>query len=341
MKCLVTGLAAGSIATTLLTAQLTALAGLARAADPHPSTIGVQIENDLFGDGRDQHYTNGIQFTFTAGDAFIPDWHKSSLGNLPYIDPKVHSIQYVAAIGQKMYTPEDTSLKIPGPTDRPYAGWLFASLGAAVGDAKSDFLQNGSLDIGIAGPLSGAGYTQRRYHTLINVGVPRGWGEQLDSEPGLLLTYQARLRKKLLGRKDMIEVDFLPSAGAALGNILIQATVGVSIRIGQNLDLTCGPPFIRPSLPAAVLVTQKGAFGWNIFAGVEGRAVGHDIFLDGNTFGSGPSVDKETFAADFQGGAEVILGRARVTFTQILRTREFAGQESRSQFGSISLSYIV
>lgn len=306
----------------------------------HPSTIGVQVENDLFGDGRDQNYTNGVQLTLAAGDALIPDWYKEFLGTLPFIDKDVDSIRYVAAIGQKMFTPEDTELKIPDPTDRPYAGYLFASLGAAVGQPDTDLLQNVSLDLGIVGPLSGAGYTQRRYHTLINVGVPRGWGEELDNEPGILLTYQARLRKQLLDRNDLIELDFLPTLGVALGNILTQGSIGAAFRFGRNLSLTYGPAFIRPSLPAAALVTRKGEFGWNFFAGVDGRAIARDIFLDGNTFGSGPSVDKENFVMDVQGGVELLLGSARVTFTQILRTREFSGQKRRSQFGSISVSLI-
>ncbi len=309
-------------------------------APDHPSTIGIQVENDLFGDGRDQYYTNGLQVTFSAGDTLVPDWYIDLLGRIPGIDPATDDIRYVAALGQQMFTPEDTQRIDPDPTDRPYAGWLFASFGAVVEKPETGLLQNLSLDLGLVGPWSGAGYVQRRWHSLLNVGLPRGWGKQLHTEPGLLLTYEARLRHKLFDRNDRIEVDVMPSAGMALGNILVQGTLGGAIRLGDNLDLTYGPPFIRPSLPAAAMVRRQHAFGWNVFLGVQGRLVGRNIFLDGNTYGASRSVDKKNLVADFQGGIELILGRARVTFTQILRTREFDGQKRRSQFGSISVSYI-
>ena len=65
-----------------------------------------------------------------------------------------------------------------------------------------------------------------------------------------------------------------------------------------------------------------------------------NIFLDGNTIGDSRSVDKKNFVLDFQGGIEFTLGYARLSFTQIYRTREFEGQRVPSQFGSISLSAI-
>lgn len=308
-------------------------------APTRPSTASLQVENDLFGDGNDQYYTNGIQLTFAAGDRFVPDWYKSLLDRIPGINA-CDKKQYVIALGQQMFTPEDTTRSDPDPLDRPYAGWLFGSLGAVVEGENSRLVQNVSLDLGIVGPASLGGYTQRRFHTLINVGLPRGWGKQLHNEPGILLTYQARYRQPVLDENDPVELDFMPSAGVALGNVLTQGSVGAAMRFGHNLSLTYGPAFIRPSLPAAALVRRKGEFGWNVFAGVEARAVAHNIFLDGNTIGDSRSVDKKNFVLDWQGGVEFILGSARLTFTQILRTREFDDQKRASQFGSISLSYI-
>ena len=68
----------------------------------------------------------------------------------------------------------------------------------------------------------------------------------------------------------------------------------------------CRPPRIRPGLSGSNFFlsdTDSGRdFGWYLFGGVEGRAVAHNLFLDGNTFAKSLSVQKKTFVADFQGG---------------------------------------
>ncbi len=307
--------------------------------DERPGTFVLQVENDLFGGGTDQYYTQGVQVTFVPKDKWEPEWFKDLMDMIPGVNLDGNST-YVVALGQQMFTPEDTTLPNPDATDRPYAGWLFGSVGAIVEKPDSHLLQNVSLDLGIVGPASLAGYPQRRWHSLIGVGLPRGWGKQLHNEPGIMLSYQARLRQPILEPQHFLELDVTPTAGVALGNVLTQASVGASIRLGQNLGLTYGAPFIRPSLPAAAIVRAKGQFGWNLFAGIEGRAVARNIFLDGNTIGDSRSVDKKNFVLDFQGGIEFTLGYARLSFTQIYRTREFEGQRVPSQFGSISLSAI-
>ena len=335
------------LCTPLLTAAALVLTaqGPARAQDSgeaeggRPGTFVLQVENDLFGAGTDQYYTQGVQVTFVPKDKWEPEWFKDLMGMIPGVNLDGNST-YVVALGQQMFTPEDTTRPNPDPTDRPYAGWLFGSVGAIVEKPDSNLLQNVSLDLGIVGPASLGGYTQRRWHSLIGVGLPRGWGKQLHNEPGIMLSYQARLRQPILEPQHFLELDVTPTAGVALGNVLTQASVGASIRLGQNLGLTYGAPFIRPSLPAAAIVRAKGQFGWNLFAGIEGRAVARNIFLDGNTIGDSRSVDKKNFVLDFQGGIEFTLGYARLSFTQIYRTREFEGQRVPSQFGSISLSAI-
>lgn len=307
--------------------------------DERPGTFVLQVENDLFGGGTDQYYTQGVQVTFVPKDKWEPEWFKDLMDMIPGVNLDGNST-FAVALGQQMFTPEDTNRPNPDPADRPYAGWLFGSIGAIVEKPDSHLLQNVSLDLGIVGPASLGGYTQRRWHSLIGVGLPRGWGKQLHNEPGIMISYQARLRQPILEPQHFLELDVTPSAGVALGNVLTQASVGASIRLGQNLGLTYGAPFIRPSLPAAAIVRAKGQFGWNLFAGVEGRAVARNIFLDGNTIGDSRSVDKNNLVLDFQGGIEFTLGYTRLSFTQIYRTREFEGQRVPSQFGSISLSAI-
>ena len=136
------------------------------------------------------------------------------------------------------------------------------------------------------------------------------------------------------------EIDVTPRDGIALGNVFTYAGAGAALRIGQNLDLDFGPPFIRPSLPGGTLVKRRDEWGWYLFAGVEGRAVARNIFLDGNTFADSPSVDKRPFIGDLQFGATGMMGPFRLSFTQIMRTEEFYGQQGGDHFGSVSLTYL-
>src|ERR1700745_1103985 len=66
------------------------------------------FENDFFA-GYDRHYTNGVQLALLADLDKAPDWLRSLSA-----DP-----QMVVAIGQRIYTPANTSLAIPDPNDRP------------------------------------------------------------------------------------------------------------------------------------------------------------------------------------------------------------------------------
>lgn len=76
---------------------------------------------------------------------------------------------------------------------------------------------------------------------------------------------------------------------------------------------------------------------WNLFAGVGGRLVGRDLFLDGNTFRDSRSVDSKPFVADFSLGASVELGRAVLSYAHVLRSPDFEEREDWVQFGSLSL----
>jgi hypothetical protein len=110
-------------------------------------------------------------------------------------------------------------------------------------------------------------------------------------------------------------------------------------RIGDELDADWGPVRIRPALAGSGFFQPRQDFGWYVFAGVEGRAVARDIFLDGNTWRDSPSVDKRLFVADAQAGAAVMWRGIRFAYTHVLRSEEFYGQKGVQSFGSFSASF--
>ena len=65
--------------------------------------------------------------------------------------------------------------------------------------------------------------------------------------------------------------------------------------------------------------------------------MGRNIFLDGNTFRSSPSVDKEPLVADLQAGVSVFSRSGlRLDVSVVHRTQEFEHQGGADNFGIVS-----
>ncbi len=132
----------------------------------------------------------------------------------------------------------------------------------------------------------------------------------------------------------------MPHFGLSLGNVFTYGAAGLTLRFGEDFKGDfAGPPRIRPSMPGAShFQAPEGYFGWYVFAGIEGRAVARNIFLDGNTFADSHSVDKKTLVGDVQIGFALIFKRFRLTYTQVISSNEFDGQDQPHNFGALSLT---
>jgi hypothetical protein len=166
---------------------------------------------------------------------------------------------------------------------------------------------------------------------------------------GVNFIYERRWRLYARALYQVLGIDLIPHAGASLGNVQTYANVGGTLRLGINLPSDFGVQLARPGsvggTPTDDLdprVSFRHNFSLFIFGAIDGRAVAHDIFLDGNTFRESRSVNKEPFVADLSAGLGLIAGRWQATYTQVWRTREFKTQrEQYDEFASatISLAY--
>jgi len=312
----------------------------AGAGDPD-YLISIQFENDFFGGGTDRHFTHGTRIECLTKPL---EWIADGADKLPWFSAEAAIADPDEALrgrasfslGQSIFTPEDTTSEDLVADDRPYAGWLYFGLGivANQGSRRYDKLE---LEIGMVGPYSFAEDVQTYWHSLFGLQVPQGWDNQLESEPGAVLYYeQARRydRRTVLG----LQVDMIPHFGGSLGNVFTYAAAGCTVRLGSNLQDDFGPPRIQPSLPGGAYFRPERGFNWYLFAGLEGRAVLRNIFLDGNTFKDSHSVDKKPFVGDGQAGVVLQWNRFRISYTQIFRTKEFDGQDRGDIFGSLSFS---
>ena len=253
------------------------------------------------------------------------------------------------SIGQNIYTPSDTFASQPIFNDRPYAAWLYSSFAlqytykrrdekGALEPVRLDTLQ---VDLGLIGPAAGGAFVQNNFHNLIGVAQAYGWANQLHNEPTIGLAFERRWRtaRAVIIEDPKLEVDFIPRIGGALGNVAIYGDVGGTARIGKNLRDDFGPTRARPALPGSEAFIGDGSFGWYLFAGFDGQAVGRNIFLDGNTDGNSLRVSHRPFVAEAQAGLAVTYHGVRVTYTQVLRTPDFYEQNRWTQFGSFNVTF--
>jgi len=312
--------------------------GLKPAANPEFGTVSLVFENDVFYD-TDRDYTNGVRLSYVTGPGETPAWALAAARRLPFF-PGDATIRTSYALGQNMYTPSDITVDDPPPGQRPYAGWLYGSIGLiAEWGERLERLDQLELSLGVVGPPSLAEPVQRFVHRYITHSPdPRGWERQLKTEPAVVLTWQRSWRRFLYDSVSDLRFDVVPHAGAAVGNVFTHADAGLTLRVGNDLPLDYGPPRIQPSLPGAGFFIPPKTLRWYLFAGVEGRAVARNIFLDGNTFAVSRSVDKEPLVGDLQFGFAVTWRNARLSYTHVVRTPEYEGQDGDKDFGALGLS---
>jgi len=291
----------------------------------------VSFENDKFFAGSDRHYTQGGRITYLYDDGprgaltrRVRDWLDRRPVNLS-------AAKLSVALGQDMFTPENTDATALIPTERPYAAWAYLAFGfhAVAGDQAV----NAELSLGVVGPSAQGERFQNGWHDLIGVERSRGWAHQLHDEPGLNLALE--WRRRLLRRTWF---DAVPRAALVLGNVNTHASLGGSVRLGRQLPDDFGHDLIRAG-SGDVAPPVAGWHGY-LFASADVRAVARNLFLDGNTWRASHSVRKRPVVADLNLGFAVSRRHWRLVYTQNYRTKEFYGQPKRDVFGSVSVIFL-
>ena len=305
-------------------------------AVPNRGVWSLTSENDLFG-GTDRNYSNGIRIERVSPENEVFPALRWVANRLPLLDLERRDLRQGLALSHAIFTPEDITRTRPDPGDRPYAGWLYVSGTAVASDEHiQDILQ---VNIGIVGPSAGGEFVQSNWHDLIQEEQPKGWDCQLKDEPGIEIIAQ---RMALFDGPDLplsLETDFGLHGGGAVGNVRTYAATGLVGRIGWDLESDFGPPRIRPALSGAGTFAPRQPFGAYLFAGLEGRFVLRDMFLDGNAFRDSPRVsDRNKLVGDLQAGAAVHISNVQLAFTYVHRTEEFQRQAGPQRFGAVSVS---
>lgn len=263
---------------------------------------------------------------------------------VPYINEKDYQKNLVFALGQNIYTPVDTDTAAVVQDDRPYAGWLYLGVGVVWKDAR---VRNSLvLDIGVIGSWSYAEQTQRQVHDLRGFDSPNGWDNQLNDEVGFNLSYERTWRWPRHARRSGFDWEVLPHAGVALGTVRTHVNMGGELRFGLNLPDDFGTAAIGPSATTSTPVDGYQAadrawfdLGCYLFVRADGKLVGRNIFLDGNTFSDSHSVGSKPFVADLSAGVAVNIKNTKLAYALVYRTEEFNEQDDAQVFGTLSLNW--
>jgi hypothetical protein len=114
---------------------------------------------------------------------------------------------------------------------------------------------------------------------------PIDWSRQIQFEPGIIGRFSSD--KLLIDESDLLfGVQLLPGYSLAAGNVLTEGTASLRGRFGLRLD--------KPWTSASALTHPELA----LEGGLTGRAIAHDLFLDGNTLRDSPKVDRTPFVLE-------------------------------------------
>ena len=310
------------------------------------------FENDAFF-GTDYLYTNGIKLALTStdlesskDDGLLNSMAYSLSQRLPSIRGSNFTHAFSVAIGQNIYTPEDTENTELIENDRPYAGFTYFEMGLSGQDRGK--MSSWELVLGIVGPHSYAEDTQKAVHEWNGWESPAGWDNQLKDEPvlNLLFTQRYKLAYETPGGK--WGCDLIPIWGIGLGNLYTGAQAGTQLRFGWNLPEDFGTSLIRPGTDTNTMLGSDGRpasdrlrkFSLHLFIGVDSFYFLRNLTLDGNTYQESHSVDKEPLVTSFMVGLGIAVTRFKISFAHVYQTKEFKGQDDQLEFGSITFNYL-
>ncbi|AKQ66207.1 Outer membrane protein assembly factor YaeT precursor [Myxococcus hansupus] len=328
-----------------------------------PFVTSLHWENDVLAKS-DRLYTNGVRIEH-FGEY---DGCRALARTLGLPGGVQHRYLCGGSLAQNMYTPSrivplPDEAVFPDPNDRPYGGWLHGGFlfqhvfaGREPKDSSRLTLQ---ATVGVTGPASGAAQTQRWLHRTINslVGhtaarIPVGWEKQLPTEPAF---HFSALREQPFLWSPVVDVTW--SAGAMLGTVFVNASVGGTVRVGW-LARPYGLAPIMPSVvrelesqrapgeASAERVALRDERAWEAYLYARGqvRVVARNLFLDGTLFRPSISVRKAPIVGDSEFGAAFRTGGFQFGLGMVFRSQEMADPPnpllSGHRFTQLQLSYL-
>jgi len=277
-------------------------------------------DNDMFA-RTDRRYTNGVRLAWS--------WMPARAGGRRRIS---------VSLQQLMNTPEDVTRPDSPAGQQPYAGYL--GLGLAVHGLGPGTLDTLGFDLGLIGPASLAGATQKAFHRWLGFKPVRGWGSQLGNEPVFGVWYDHRRKIGAGASGPGLKADAGYRAGASLGTALTSAWAGGEVRAGWNLPAGFAP--VAPPFGAGSGGPDGSAGGarWSAYGyfAASAQAVLRDAFLDGGLRGGGTGLDRYPGRMRLEAGLAARWKSLGLSFAYVAHSRRYAGEPGPHVYGQLGLS---
>ncbi len=216
-------------------------------------TLNVYVENDLFSE-TDQDYTSGIRASWVSPDLAdyledpsLPGWIRYVNRRLTFFHGTKEGLQrnVIFSVGQTIYTPEDLNRTDLIEDDRPYAGWLFASMGYQTRNHNQ--LDTLEARLGVVGPGARGQQGQDFIHDLRGFEKFGGWDNQLRNEPGAIFLWEHKRKfRRQYSENSRFGVDVVGHSGISLGNVRTYVNAGAEARLGWAIPNDFGTSALRP-----------------------------------------------------------------------------------------------
>jgi len=174
--------------------------------------IRIVVDNDVFTSlTRDRYYSSGLFGVFRWVSAQSQTTSKS-----------INSIM----LAQRIFTPNNVTLKNPQRFDRPYAGQI--SLTGSREIYRKDFYIKTAVELGWMGQGSLTGTIQESWHQFLNLPYPSGWEFQIGNSP--IVNIYNTLSKTLIKNQS---IDVISESNLALGTAFTYIRQEMMLRLGK------------------------------------------------------------------------------------------------------------
>ncbi len=313
-------------------------------AEHKPAYTSVTFENDAFAvPGSDKYYTNGVRLAFISStfdefnDENSSSWMRSIFGNMDLINAEGYKRSLAHGVGQIIITPDDITKSEEQPDDLPYAGLLYGFY--SMSGQREGRAETISLMFGVVGPSSMAGDGQELLHKITGSDVPKGWKYQLKNELALNLSYDRRYLLASYRPGNYWDLDLVGTGALYLGNVMSGGNLSIAAVLGRLNSFN--PLSIRPDIVGRGSITANGSTrtGPFVLAGSGTDYWLHSFYLDGNSYGDGPSVDKKPIVYNrfFALGYNWLSFSAHIGWVK--HTQLFEGQKKGMEYGSINFTW--
>ncbi|MGX3011150.1 lipid A deacylase LpxR family protein [Helicobacter sp. 23-1044] len=293
--------------------------------------INIVSENDAYFEPfikSDRYYTGGHFVSYLSPE--FADSALNYIAGFSHLYDK-HFTRFFLSLNQELHTPSKANYdSVVANDDLLFGAGLYANLSFV--SRTRDFMEQFSIDLGVAGPLALGKETQSAIHALTNNRIYKGWDYRaLKNE--FLFNFHYGFIWRWVFIEDFFDV--LPHFQISLGNARTAINAGAKFRLGYGIKNDFGLQKLHSKIAQNIAGDGLKVY---VFFGASGSIVGRDMFIEGNSFGGAKSgVKLERFLYEAELGAMIGWKYVSLGYVWSNQSKRFRGQIRQHKYGSIRL----